>query len=182
MFDFTNAKPVKGHDGRYLVDTKGNVFSLLSNRELIQFTNAFGYRMVNLSINGKPKHCFVHRLVAEAFIENPNRHPVINHKDENKTNNDINNLEWCSYSYNICYGSANARRANALRGHIAPNRRGVYAKKGEADYWVYYPCITDAKDATGINTGRISEVCMGKRRSYRGSEFKYSDETGEKNG
>lgn len=70
-----------------------------------------GYYRVSLSINKKITYKHIHRLVAEVFIPNPNNYPCINHKDENKTNNRIDNLEWCSYSYNNNYGNARKKSA-----------------------------------------------------------------------
>ena len=64
-----------------------------------------GYKFVILD----KKTCYVHRLVAEAFVDNPNNYPQINHKDENKANNSVENLEWCTEKYNMNYGSRNAK-------------------------------------------------------------------------
>lgn len=73
------------------------------------------YRSVNLWHNGKTVHRLVHRLVAEAFIPNPNGYPIINHIDENPANNKVTNLEWCTYKYNAKYGKAQERRQESLR-------------------------------------------------------------------
>lgn len=63
------------------------------------------YPQITITDNGKRKNVYIHRLVAEAFIPNPNNYPIINHKDENKQNNNVENLEWCSYLYNNTYGN-----------------------------------------------------------------------------
>lgn len=73
--------------------------------------NSKGYIRVVFTVNGKRKSFAVHRLVAEAFIPNPNNLPEVNHKDENKSNNSVNNLEWCTRSYNNNYGTRNRRVA-----------------------------------------------------------------------
>ena len=73
-----------------------------------------GYLKVTLSKNHKRYYFRVHRLVAEAFIDNPNNYPVVNHKDENKLNNRVDNLEWCTNKYNCNYGTRNKRISNKL--------------------------------------------------------------------
>ena len=76
-----------------------------------------GYLLVSLSKDGKRKQFGVHRLVATAFLDNPNNYPCVNHKDENKQNNNLQNLEWCSYSYNNNYGTKNERASKAMTNH-----------------------------------------------------------------
>ena len=74
-----------------------------------------GYYRVTLSKDGKQFYKHIHRIVAETFIPNPDGLPCINHKDENKTNNNVDNLEWCSYSYNNNYGNARKKRSESYR-------------------------------------------------------------------
>ena len=97
-------KRIKGHP-RYLVSNYGNVYSEYKNGLLKQMKDAYGYAQVNL--NRHPKK--VHRLVAEAFIPNPEELPEVNHKDEDKSNNRIDNLEWCTSKYNMNYGNVKGR-------------------------------------------------------------------------
>ena len=124
-------KPVKGYEGIYEVDNFGRVFSLnrvkrvddngrvydkpLSGKRMKQHLHSRGYKVVPLTKDGKTKTVFVHRIVAEAFIENPNNLPMINHKDEDKTNNEVDNLEWCDNSYNMMYGNARAKRMRTIK-------------------------------------------------------------------
>jgi hypothetical protein len=75
-----------------------------------------GYKTVSLTKDGKTKGMFVHRIVAEAFIPNEENLPMVNHKDEDKTNNFVENLEWCTASYNRTYGNAVEKHAKKLRG------------------------------------------------------------------
>ena len=82
---------------------------LIKEKILKQSENGYGYLVVNLCKNRKAKNCLVHRLVAEAFIPNPNDYPVINHRDETPFNNCVENLEWCTQKYNINYGTARDR-------------------------------------------------------------------------
>lgn len=94
----------------YSVSSFGRVRKNKTNKIVRSFLNNSGYERVSLTHNGISKHCLVHRLVAMAFIENPLNYPVINHKDENKTNNNVSNLEWCDIAYNNNYGTARHRR------------------------------------------------------------------------
>ena len=105
-------KPIKDYEKLYEISNYGNVKSILfrnniiqkeQNKILKQNTNDFGYLVVQLRKDGKKKSYYVHRLVAEAFIENPNNFTEINHKDFDKTNNKAENLEWCSRKYNVNY-------------------------------------------------------------------------------
>lgn len=108
-------KDIKGYEGIYQVSNLGNVRSLdryvrngqglrLIKSRLLKLKAYEDYIMVTLSHKNVHKQCCVHRLVAETFINNPNNYPCINHKDCNKLNNNVENLEWCTYQYNNIYG------------------------------------------------------------------------------
>ena len=92
---------VKGFEGLYEVDVQGNVYSLISHRFIDSGLTTKKYKRVCLTANGKHTYHHVHRLVAEAFIPNPLNLPQVNHKDGNKLNNVVGNLEWCSASKNM---------------------------------------------------------------------------------
>ena len=149
-------KDIKGFEGYYQVSNLGNVKALsrkvLSGRCVNHsyntlrehlLSNGVGkYCQVHLSKNGKTIPKLVHRLVAEAFIPNPNNLPCINHKDENPKNNCVDNLEWCSYKYNNEYndrlGKCKSKISNTLKGRkreyelTAEQRRNISegAKRG----------------------------------------------------
>ena len=95
-------KPVKGYEGLYYITEDGRVYSSIQNKWLKTYVDHQGYPRVNLQSEKK----YIHRLVAEAFIPNIDNLPVVNHKDENKFNYSIDNLEWCTYKYNNNYGTA----------------------------------------------------------------------------
>ena len=125
-------KPIRGYEGMYEVDNLARVFSVervktvndngriydkpIAAKRLRQGLNSNGYKVVTLTKNGVTKTYYVHRLVADAFIENPNRLPMINHKDEDKTNNLPENLEWCDAYYNTIYGNGRKKRLKKIKG------------------------------------------------------------------
>lgn len=124
--------PVKGYEGFYEVDNLARVFSIkrsvtvndngrvydkpVQERKMRQSMHTKGYKTVALTKNGVTKTCFVHRIVAEAFVDNPSNLPMVNHKDEDKTNNLPENLEWCDNRYNVMYGNGRAKRARKIKG------------------------------------------------------------------
>lgn len=114
-----NAKPLLGFDKDYRVTENGDIISMDYRRtgipkKLAPQRNIYGYAIIKLMTGGKSITYKVHRLVAIAFIPNPDNLPHINHKDENKLNNNPNNLEWCDNSYNNNYGTRNKRIAKAV--------------------------------------------------------------------
>lgn len=111
-------KDIKGYEGLYQVSNLGRVKSLerlaksnnnnyriVKEKFLKKYEDKDGYIKVSLNKNAKSKAYAVHRLIAESFISNPNNYPCINHKDENKQNNNLENLEWCTVKYNNSYGT-----------------------------------------------------------------------------
>ena len=96
-------KDIKGYEGLYQVSNLGNVKSIYKHRpdKILKPVMKKGYLMVTLCKNGTTKICSIHRLVAEAFIDNPDNLPVVNHKDGNRSNNKSDNLEWCTQKDNI---------------------------------------------------------------------------------
>lgn len=125
-------KAVKGYEGYYEVDQFGRVYSVdriisvndngrryskpLQAKQMKQSMHSKGYKIVSLTKDGKTKNLFVHRIVAEAFIPNEEELPMVNHKDEDKTNNFVENLEWCTALYNNTYKNAQKKRAEKIKG------------------------------------------------------------------
>lgn len=103
-------KDIEGYEGLYAITSCGRVWSYRNKKFLAPRKHPKGYLQVLLSKNGIVKGFLIHRLVAEAYIPNPNNLPQINHKDEDKTHNWINNLEWCDNKYNNNYGNKNNTR------------------------------------------------------------------------
>lgn len=141
--------PVKGYEGYYEVSNWGRVKSLDFNHtkcpQLMTIKNiARGYYQIALQANKKRKYFKIHRLVAEHFLPNPNNFPIINHKDENRLLNVVWNLEWCTYKYNINYGTGIERRAKARIENKKGTKITVY-KNGEfyKDYTNVISCSRD---------------------------------------
>ena len=110
--------PVLGFEGLYEISNLGKVRNHKGEtlKQGIKRTNCTCYKLVNLWKDGRYYKKYVHRLIAEAFIPNPDNLPMVNHKDEDGTNNSIDNLEWCTREYNVNYGTAKERRAKKIRG------------------------------------------------------------------
>ena len=115
-------KNIIGYEGLYEVSNKGNVRNVRRNT-LLKFSNNQGYKQVYLYKNGIRKGFRVHRLVAQAFLLNPDNLPCVNHLDEDKTNNNVTNLEWCTAKYNSNYGhrTENAINTRVKNGYADPN-------------------------------------------------------------
>lgn len=153
-------KDISYADG-YRVNSFGEVLSLKTNKRLKQRRDKDGYQTVGLMIDGKQKLLKVHRLVAQAFIENPNNYPIVNHKDKNRANNNANNLEWCTVAYNNQYS-----RAKSVNQYT---RDGVFIKQ--------WGCIREAERQTGCHNRDIIRCCKGINKTCKGYIWKYADKT-----
>lgn len=108
---------ISGFNGEYQISTYGGVKSIKNGSAKILrgcINKQNGYIYIGLCKDGLVTRTTIHRLVAEAFIQNPHNLPCVNHKDENKENNNVDNLEWCSYQYNLTYGT-HTNRAKETR-------------------------------------------------------------------
>lgn len=165
-------KTIEGYEN-YQVSSFGRVKSLKYDKERILKQEKInnGYCCVGLCKDGKKKRYLVHRLVASAFLDNPNNYPCVNHKNEVKTENCVSNLEFCSHTYNNNYGMHNERIAKAHQKPIA-----CYNKKG--DLVALYTSIKQASELLNINHCNISSCCKGKYKSCGGYIFKYIKKAG----
>lgn len=173
-------KDIKDFEGRYQISSEGRVKSLArkfidkSGREqnikerIMKLKNdKDGYKVISLrDCSGKPKYFRVHRLVCEAFIPNPENKPQVNHIDEDKSNNRVCNLEWCTYSENINHGTRNVRMAKTKYKQV-----GQYTLDGNlVKVW---ESIKEAEEKGGFVRSEIRAVSLGIRKIYRGYRWRY---------
>lgn len=179
-------KDITGFENKYQVSNLGQVRSVphitkgphneqrfVNGKIIKQFISKCGYLRVGLTIkNHCSKTVLVHRLVALAFLDNPNNYPCVNHKDENKQNNHVNNLEWCTYSYNLNYHEGQKRRSEKHKNKIE------MIDKYSGQVLRTFDSITDASKITGISRGGITDVCMQRHNKYTagGYIWRYADE------
>lgn len=154
-------KDVEGYEGLYQVSNLGRIKSF---RESAKFGNPkefylnpylinSGYHVVTLYLKDRTKRKFqVHRLVAETFIPNPENLPCVNHKDENKLNNCVSNLEWCTYQYNNNYGTARIRAADTMA-------KSIYQKTLDGVMIAKYRSVRIASELLGYSDSMLSEWC-----------------------
>lgn len=154
-------KPVKGFEGLYEVSNLGNVRSLLKGKcqQMVLNKDNHGYKRVALFKDGIPSYKAAHRLVAEAFIPNPDGLPCVNHKDENPSNNIVDNLEWCTYDYNSNYGTRNARIKKAITEKYGTR---VYQFTLDGDFVAEYPSFAEAARAIHNHPSSIRHSCLGE--------------------
>lgn len=165
-------KEIDGFEGLYMISNFGEVKSMNYRghgyeKIMAERKDKRGYVCACLSKGKKQTYIRVHRLVASAFIPNPNSLTEVNHKDENKSNNNVNNLEWCDRKYNCNYGdrtdnwiksrSGWKHSDEAKRSFSENRRRGNHklAKKVECD-GIQYECIKDLSEAIGVKYGTIT--------------------------
>ena len=162
------------------VSSDGRVFNK-DGVEMKQQINRHGYSMVNLSYNGHKRNISVHRLVAEAFIPNPDGKRTVNHIDCDKQNNDVSNLEWCSHGENQkhaydhglrCSYLTQEDRLNGARIHKENSRRSVLVEETGA----VYPGLSECASALGCDKGAISKCCNGLANQHHGLHFRFVDE------
>ena len=151
-----NFVDIQGYEGLYNVNKCGEVLSVRSGKLLTVCKDGQGYMNVALSKNGKSRTHKVHRLVALAFILNPNNYPYINHKDEDKTNNNVENLEWCTPKYNLNYGTAIKRRSEAIKASPVKQRKAVIQLSLSGVFIKEYRSTKEASEETGIDRRQIS--------------------------
>lgn len=151
---------IKGHEN-YLVSTSGRIKNSDTGHILKPAVGTNGYLKVTLMPGRKTEN--IHRLVALTFLQNPNDLPQVNHKDENKLNNNVENLEWCSAKYNLSYGVFKTSRNSPV---LQLNREtGKIVRK--------FGSIKEAAEATKSCYQTISACCRGEKKSAVGFKWQY---------
>ena len=184
-------KDIIGYEGLYQVSNYGNVKSLNYNKtgkEKIlkpQITKD-GYCRVLFSHNNKHKQHSVHRLVCTAFIPNPNNYPCVNHKSEDKTDNRVENLEWCTIAFNNSYGTRLEKVSNVMKGrkhtqeHIEKCAKALQKPIVQIDknglIIGMYDSIIQIERELGINNSSITKCCKGKQKFAGGYRWMYLTE------
>lgn len=174
-------KPIEGTDGKYEVSNTGKVRSLDYagrgiTKELRPWNNG-GYDRVNLAISKKKVNFLVHRLVAEAFIPNPDNKPEVNHNDGNKHNNCAYNLEWSTRKENLHHADITGLRVGSIEAILSSNnrlRRPIIATNVQTGEEKFFPSIQAAQRAIG--TKDINAVLSGKQHKAKGHTYRYADE------
>lgn len=162
-------KFIEGFDGHYQISDKGRVKRTETGAILKPSVSTNGYLFVNPYKNGKNYPKNIHRLVAEAFLPNPHNFTEVNHKDEDKTNNDISNLEWCDRSHNINHGNRNVKVARKLSKAVVQidlNGNNVNEFYG----------LHEAQKQTGVDFRSIQACCKKRIKSTGGYVWRYANE------
>ena len=161
-------KDIPDYEGIYQVSNLGNIksFTKVSNGHILKPCISKGYKYVCLNKNGKHKNYAVHRLVALAFVKNPYGYKVVNHKDENKLNNNADNLEWCTSHYNFNYGTSRLRQG------ISSGKPVEQLTLDDVPVAVYYSSEFAAK-INNCDSSSIHKCCTGKRKSTAGFHWRY---------
>lgn len=159
-------KDIKNYEGKYAITDGGQVYSYRRNKFMKLDITKNGYVRVGLYDNGKTIHYLIHRLVAEAFLPNPNDLPCVNHKDENRQNNILSNLEWCSYEYNNTYGT---RIEKAVKAKSKPVKQLTM----DGEFIKLWDSAAEASKAIGAQVYRAAN---GSRKSAGGYRWEYVKE------
>lgn len=175
-------KNIPGYEGYYQVSSFGRVRSLdridsenhFRKGQILKFNYLRGYARVGLR-NGKKQTMFqVHRLVALVFIPNPNNLPQVNHKDEDKLNNFVSNLEWCDSTYNINYGSRNQKVSNTHKGRKHEySWVPVLCYSTQGEFVGRYENIKEAASVTKAQPNAITACCRNKKYYHTAGGYKW---------
>lgn len=163
-------KDINRYEGLYKISNFGKVMSLTRNK-LLTINKTGEYDYVFLSKNGQFKIKKIHRLVAEAFIPNPNNLECVNHRDENKRNNRVDNLEWCTKKYNCNYGKRNEKMSKSK------SKYKIVQKDKNNNIIKIWNSIWDLEHNTSYNKWVIRQCCKNKCKTVYGYKWEYMSNT-----
>jgi hypothetical protein len=166
-------KDIDEQKGRYLISNLGNVFSLITNKKLKQSVSPKGYKYVSFYYKNKKKHKIkrVHRLAALAFIPNLENKPQVNHINEIKDDNRVENLEWATAKENVNHGTGLARMAKSLTNGARSKK--VIQMDMEGNFIREWVSIKEA-GRNGYTSNTISAVCLGKISHHKKYKWKHA--------
>lgn len=165
-------RPVVGYEGLYEVSDTGIVRGVKSGKTLKYAYTYNGYRRVSIYRDAKKKTVMVHRLVAMSFLGlPPSEHYQINHKDGDKTNNTVSNLEWCTPSENVKHSFTIGIREHNKQRLLETNRKAVIQKTLSGVPIKEWYSMSEAARYTGINISSISFCCSGRTKSAGGFKW-----------
>lgn len=150
------------------VRVRGNITRIMQEHEIKPCVCTNGYLEYQFTVDGIKYIRLAHRVVAQAFIPNPNQWPEVNHKDENITNNSVDNLEWCTSKYNANFGHRNEK----CYPYKQCKRVRQYSLSGE--FIKEWGCMGDAGRSTGITATQIARVCKGRQKQSGGYRWEYA--------
>ena len=162
-------KPIKNFENRYRVSNFGRIYSVKRNT-IMKPSMLNGYWRVTLHDGSKTNGYYVHRIVAEAFIPNPQNKPLVNHIDEDRANNLVSNLEWATFSENVNYGSRNAKVSEAF------SKNGISRPVMCVETGIVYNSGKHAKRETGIDDGSINHACSDRCQTAGGFHWKFCEQ------
>ncbi len=158
----------------YKVSDSGLIFSQKANRLLTVSEHGDGYKIVSLYKDGKCKRVFIHRLVYETFVGAIPEGMQINHKDEDKSNNSLDNLEIVSHWDNCNYGTRNQRISKGLLKWRNVRGRAVYQYTSGGVLVRRWNSLAEAHD-NGFHKSGISDCCNGRKKTYKGCVWSYTE-------
>lgn len=174
-------RDIPGYEGMYQASSMGNIRSVdrvlivsgrtIKRRGKVLQQQVRKRRGVCQVFLGKSKNCTVHRLVALTFIPNPNNLPQVNHKDENPTNNQVSNLEWCDNYYNCMYGTRNQRIGNIVK---SKHTKAVVQCDMNGNQIKVWESAREVERQTGYHNTAISAVCLGKKKTAYGYKWVFT--------
>ena len=191
--------PIDEFKTLYKISDMGRVYSVRSKKYLAPKISKAGYYRVNLANHGKNRTVSVHRLVALAFLQNPNNKPTVNHKNEIKTDNRVDNLEWATTAEQNIYGTRTARAVahtnytgrkidykkvaahHDYSNQLMCGRKPIRVWDASGNYIGEFPSQKAASDYTGVSKGKISQCAAGYKKSCKGYVFRGVPYSGDKN-